>query len=265
MLPPARWLDALRWSPPTLHAKATRDRWRRRRQAGARSDGDCPLCGAGTSFVGHAANVRESPLCARCGSVPRTRALVSVLRTLVPDLACAAVHEASPSLASWRFLRPRCARFVASMWLPGARDGARVGAFRNADLGRQPFADASFDLVITQDVLEHLPDPDAALREIARTLRAGGRHVFTVPRRRDRPTRARVEWRGGTLHHLLPAEHHDDPSSRAGSLVVTDWGMDLEAVVADRARTRCWRVDVLRPELGIAQPIEVFVAGPHSP
>lgn len=44
-----------------------------------------------------------------------------------------------------------------------------------------PFADASFDLVTTLDVLEHIDDDRAALGEIARVLKPGGRLVATVP------------------------------------------------------------------------------------
>ena len=101
----------------------------------------------------------------------------------------------------------------------------------------------------------------AALREIHRTLRPGGQHVFTVPRRRDEPTRVRAIWRDGAVHHLAPTEYHRDPSRRAGTLVVTDWGMDLEALVADRAGTPCTTRVVCDPNDGIPSPIEVFVAG----
>jgi len=49
------------------------------------------------------------------------------------------------------------------------------------DAAGLPFADASFDWVLFLDVLEHLPDPQRALREAARVLRAGGRVVAQVP------------------------------------------------------------------------------------
>jgi SAM-dependent methyltransferase len=44
-----------------------------------------------------------------------------------------------------------------------------------------PFADASFDLVCLFDVLEHLDDDRAALREVARVLRPGGLALASVP------------------------------------------------------------------------------------
>jgi SAM-dependent methyltransferase len=44
-----------------------------------------------------------------------------------------------------------------------------------------PFADASFDLAVTLDVIEHLDDDLAALRELRRLVAPGGVLLVTVP------------------------------------------------------------------------------------
>ena len=44
-----------------------------------------------------------------------------------------------------------------------------------------PFADQTFDLAIAVWVLEHLPRPEAAVREVGRVLKPGGRFVFLTP------------------------------------------------------------------------------------
>lgn len=43
------------------------------------------------------------------------------------------------------------------------------------------FADASFDTVLNIQVLEHVPEPLAMVREIGRVLRPGGRAIFLIP------------------------------------------------------------------------------------
>ncbi len=48
---------------------------------------------------------------------------------------------------------------------------------------RLPFQDGSFDVVLLLDVLEHLNKRDAALTEMNRVLRPGGRLMVTIPNR----------------------------------------------------------------------------------
>ncbi len=50
-----------------------------------------------------------------------------------------------------------------------------------ADAGCLPFSDASFDTVLLLDVLEHLPQPEAALAEARRVLKTGGKAIVQVP------------------------------------------------------------------------------------
>jgi len=57
---------------------------------------------------------------------------------------------------------------------------------RNVDLvpcsaEKLPFPDASFDMVFSSHVLEHIPDQERANREIFRVLKPGGVHFCVVP------------------------------------------------------------------------------------
>jgi ubiquinone/menaquinone biosynthesis C-methylase UbiE len=50
-----------------------------------------------------------------------------------------------------------------------------------ADAMRLPFRDGAFDVIVALDILEHLPDDQAALAEFQRVLKPGGRVIATVP------------------------------------------------------------------------------------
>jgi ubiquinone/menaquinone biosynthesis C-methylase UbiE len=57
--------------------------------------------------------------------------------------------------------------------------------FRVEDAAHLTFEDASFDLVLSQNVFHHVPDWEAAVREVARVLRPGGYFIWldlAIPR-----------------------------------------------------------------------------------
>ena len=192
--------------------------------------GFCPICERAVRFVARGPYLRNTYRCEGCWSAPRERALMHVLARAFPEWRNLAIHESSPGArgASAKLAR-QCAGYVASQYWPDVPLGEARDGVRCEDLERLRFADASFDLHVTQDVLEHLFDPEAAFREIARTLRPGGAHVFTVPLVRGRNAsvrRARREADGSVVHDAEP-RHHGNPIDPNGSLVTMDWGWDI--------------------------------------
>jgi SAM-dependent methyltransferase len=62
-----------------------------------------------------------------------------------------------------------------------------------------PFPDRTFDCVIASEILEHIPEDDAAISELIRVLKVGGTLAVTVPR-----------WLPERLCWLLSQEYHSN-------------------------------------------------------
>ncbi|MFN4293065.1 MAG: class I SAM-dependent methyltransferase [Thermoflexales bacterium] len=73
---------------------------------------------------------------------------------------------------------------------------AGVAGLLAAAAERLPFADNAFDVVFSNEVLEHVEDDRAACREIARVLRPGGRAVIFAPNRLYPFETHGIYWRG---------------------------------------------------------------------
>ena len=193
--------------------------------------GHCPICEAEARFVAYDPWLRDHLLCETCGSLPRERALMATLARCYPNWRALRIHESSPAArgASLK-LRTECAGYVASHYEPSTPFGEIHPAhgLRSEDLENQTFADESFDLVVTQDVFEHLFAPEKAAAEIARTLTPGGAHIFTVPLPLDGPSARRARrLPNGEIEHLDVPVFHGNPIDESGALVTIDYGLDM--------------------------------------
>lgn len=61
-----------------------------------------------------------------------------------------------------------------------------------------PFATASFDLVVSFDVFEHIADSDAHLLEVTRVLRPGGSYLLQTPNKWTNTVFETIRWRSFT-------------------------------------------------------------------
>ncbi len=198
--------------------------------------------------VAQAVARKESMECSRCDAKLRGRRLARVLLDLYP---VGPADEKARSVAGWAGTaganRLRVAeinrveglhdallvltRFEASDFLEGAELGAIVDGVRHEDLTRLTYPDASFDLVITSETLEHVPDLALALKEIYRVLAPGGRHLFTIPLLPGMPItfpRAKLA-DDGTKVDLAPPIFH--PGGDVGYPVFTEFGADFPEIL----------------------------------
>jgi ubiquinone/menaquinone biosynthesis C-methylase UbiE len=96
------------------------------------------------------------------------------------------------------------------------------------DLTALSLPDEMFNLVTTNEVLEHVPDLDSALLEMCRILKSGGWHIGTHPflfSMEKSQRRARIQ--DGEIVHLLEPEYHGNPMGITGSLVYETPAWDI--------------------------------------
>jgi len=196
--------------------------------------GHCPACGNDAVFRARHDWLRDHYLCNRCGSVPRERALMLTIERFYPGWRDLVIHESSPGNRGTSVrLANECRGYVGSQLYPDLPPGSTAREWRCENLEALTLADESVDLHVTQDVLEHVFDPARVFQEIARTLRPGGAHLFTVPLvNKAAPSRRRAERLGdGSIRHLLEPVYHGNPIDGDGSLVTVDWGYDIAAFI----------------------------------
>jgi len=141
---------------------------------------------------------------------------------------------------------------------PDARMAAQIGPKLPAELAartrvvaarlpRLPFADGSFDAVVATLILCSVEDPGAALAEIRRVLRAGGRYVFLEHVASDEPGRLRWQRLIEPAWRVLADNCH---VTRRTEQSIEDAGFRIERVERESMRKA---LPILRPTIrGIA-------------
>lgn len=193
------------------------------------------LCSSSTDW-----NMRNSINCIACGHGGRQRHAFEVIEGLIgsPKLILRdrlIFEEVTPfkELLSRRF-----GNFCGTEYLGSDKVGGRQYIhegknIQHEDMCAMSFKDNSMDLIVSMDVLEHVPDPVLAIRECYRVLRPSGFKVMTVPFYDARTTRRRADIVGGKLVHILTPEFHGNPVSSDGALVFTELGQDLLQTMLD--------------------------------
>ncbi len=191
--------------------------------------GTCPCCKKNTLFISHHYWLRDHYKCLFCKSIPRQRALMKVLETEVPAWRNLRIHESSPSGPTFHVLKQQCSQYTYSYWYEEKALGESLEGdiVTNQNLENMIFEDNVFDVFLTQDVLEHVNEPDKVFPEIARVLKKGGVHIFTTPLYPFRKTISRIQMERGKRECVLPPIYHMNPVDQNGSLVTYEWGYDF--------------------------------------
>ncbi|NJO96517.1 MAG: class I SAM-dependent methyltransferase [Pleurocapsa sp. CRU_1_2] len=230
-----------------------------------RSEGFCHTCDQEVVFSSKQSWLREHYICHNCHSVPRERALMYCVEKFYPNWKQLSIHESSPANrgASLK-IKNSCQKYQTSQYFSEFTLGKyHSSGWRNEDLENQSFADESFDLVITQDVMEHIFNPDKAFSEIARTLKPGGAHIFTVPIiNKNKPSEVwATRESDGTINYIGKPEYHGNPVDSEGALVTMHWNYDICDYILKHSGLYTTIVYIDDLSLGIrAEYIEVLIS-----
>ncbi|TWB20909.1 methyltransferase family protein [Nitrospirillum amazonense] len=204
----------------------------------------CNVCGTRGDIVGFRVDdQRESGFCTACGSFCRQRQMMKVFRALtgqsesgpldLPELFTVYNTESRRAVHD---LLSRLPGYVCSEYFgPDIPSGPHIGAVRHEDLQHLSLPSGAFDIVMSSDVFEHIPDPYAAHREVFRVLKPGGRHIFTLPYHVGEPLDdVRAFAAGGHVTYLKEKIFHGDPvRPDEGVLVWTIPGLQMFIKLAE--------------------------------
>ena len=231
-----------------------------------RCKGVCPICEKMCTFSAENDWLRDNFLCSGCLSIPRERALMHVIKTTYPNYRELVIHESSPSNRGVSpKLKSDCPNYSASQFFDKTKRGEydSLTKWQCQDIENLTFDDASIDLFITQDVMEHIFDAESAFKEICRVLKPGGAHIFTVPlinKGKKSEIWASRDASGKVDCHQEP-EWHGNPISDKGSLVTMHWGYDIAEFIAEVAKTPTEIITIDNIDMGIrAEYIDVLVS-----
>jgi GT2 family glycosyltransferase/glycosyltransferase involved in cell wall biosynthesis len=182
-------------------------------------------------------NWRERMVCPLCQMNNRQRLIATLIKKELCSRESKNVYfmEQVTPIYNWAKTTLDGHDFVGSEYLGYEYEGGTtIKGIRHEDIEKLSFSNAQFDLIVSNDVFEHVPHPIKAFSECARVLKKGGVMLTTIPFHRDRDLSVvRAKLSDNQLEHILPPIYHGNPVSNEGSLVFTDFGWDLLDVIKE--------------------------------
>jgi SAM-dependent methyltransferase len=212
-------------------------------------DGYCKVCDSPTTFLvdklygaqetsqGWLPNWRERLVCTHCQLNNRQRAMLQAIKEAMATrqakgqmVSLYAMEQITP-LFNW--LSQHLENVTGSEYLGENLAGGTlidgiIEGMRHENVEALSFADQCFDIITSNDVLEHVNLPEQAIAESYRVLKPGGEIFLSVPFfLHAKQTVRRAQLVNGQIEQLLPPMYHGNPLSEEGSLVFHDFGWDL--------------------------------------
>lgn len=200
----------------------------------------CNICSSLTYIHITNDNFRENCFCHQRNSFNRQRQIVYLICQLFKQkdlISLSKLHE----MESYSIYNTECdgvlhkylSRFpqytCSEYFGPHDTVGKFVNKKPNEDLAHLSFQNEMFNLVISSDIFEHIPDPYLAHQEVYRVLKINGRHIFTVPFYQNYyldERRALIN-ENNEIQHLKEPIFHIDPLRKDGILVFNIFSLEM--------------------------------------
>jgi SAM-dependent methyltransferase len=208
--------------------------------------GKCNICGKYTIFLClHDPDAaRETMRCLFCGSFSRKRHVASIILKYIAaggdkyfssikkmaKIDSFSIYNTERNIWGKYFLKN--SHYISSIFTEKYPIGTEIEKkIFCQNLEMLTFDDNSFDIVITEDVFEHIRNYKKGFCEIHRVLKTGGIHVFTIPFLFNQETIIRVDTSTSQDIHILPPEYHGD-NIRGKIIAYRTFGIDLFHVLS---------------------------------
>jgi SAM-dependent methyltransferase len=253
----------------------------------------CPQCGRKTLIFYDSHNLRETGCCLLCTATTRYKAMAEIVKriTIIKqfysdlntvelekllnkiDLSRHSLINVVKSIQSkdFQIYEPstlgaisnglkKYSGFVNSDYfpIPDLKGGEFHKKIRFEDLQNLSFDDNFFDILLTQDVLEHVEKPDLAFKEIYRVLKPNGVHIFTVPIGEFKKTFSYFDNEGNLVQEKV--EYHVDPLRFEGAKVFTQFGIDIIDIMKKYGFSSFFYYTSVNLNIGFLCKIQVIIS-----
>ena len=138
----------------------------------------CNLCGKQSPYFVHLSNrmrIKWHSVCPHCNSRPRHRGLKILYEETLQRLENPKVIHFAPEPVFYPVFQSLGKDYQTTDFLLDDVD------FPKEDIQNLTFNADSYDLALCNHVIEHVPEDDKAVAEVARVLKKNGLAIFTIP------------------------------------------------------------------------------------
>ncbi|PHS05914.1 MAG: SAM-dependent methyltransferase [Kordia sp.] len=147
----------------------------------------CPICNSSFKIFGEfGLNKRINAKCHNCSSLERHRLIYLYLSDTInifdKNIKPIRLLHFAPEKIFYEMLAPnQSISYTPCDLFPELYNYGGKSKIEKVDITNIPFEDQSFDFILCNHVLEHIPDDNLAMSELYRVLSYGGNGIFQVP------------------------------------------------------------------------------------